>query len=389
MRYLMQLAAAVILILFLQSAAARNALAGEESLAIESNASIWWIINEEVENGLFQNGSLDPAAGSASGFNFRAGRLAFSWRSADGRYEALVRIRLEQRADMLDLYGTWNFRPWLRASIGQMRIPSTREGMTPWYDLDFIGKSSFAKHISDYSLSRTPYISSVMAVKSYDRDLGVALKGAVTSTDRDLLSWFIMVSNGIGAGSYIGGREDPGFVYTNAVGDYYYGLRVEASPLSIVRLGLHLSRNIHDNIALGDRGPVLDLDRSARTADLSASLPSGQRLYVFYGDGRMDDYSLAQHYLYEYGGWGISLIQPLDSGRFELCARFDRFTAEYATGSLETVDENITFGINFRPDRRIRLMLNYLLKNRSNSSEPDLEDNILYLDFQFNFDTKV
>jgi hypothetical protein len=166
----------------------------EDKVRVESNASFWWIIEEEVENGLFQNGSLDPAADCASGFNFSSGRVALAWQSADGKIDLLARLRLEERTDILDFDGTWNFKPWLRGSAGQMRIPSTCEGLTPYYDLDFISKSSFARHISDYSLSRTPYISSMMAVRSYDRDLGIALKGDLKGRNRTILSWFLMVS---------------------------------------------------------------------------------------------------------------------------------------------------------------------------------------------------
>jgi hypothetical protein len=360
----------------------------ESKVRVETNASFWWLI-EEVENGLFQNGSLDPAADYASGFNFSSGRIALSWQSADEKIEVLTRLRLEERTDVIDFYGTWNFSPWLKASIGQMRIPSTCEGMTPFYNLNFISRSSFARHISDYSLSRTPYISSMMAVKSYDRDLGIALKGSLKGNDRKALSWFLMISNGIGAGNYIGGKEDNGLVYTNNVGDYYYGCRIETLPAEWLTLGFHISRNIHQNIAVGNRGPVLDLDRSARTADLSAVLPLGQRLYAFYGEGNMDDFSLAQRYLFEYNGWGLSLIHPLQNLKLELCGRFDRFETQYRSGSLTTIQENLTLGVNFNPNERIRLMLNYIIKNTKNISTPDLNDDIFYLNFQFTFDSLV
>ncbi|MCK4538278.1 MAG: hypothetical protein KAV42_05720 [Candidatus Krumholzibacteria bacterium] len=368
-------------------ALAAPARGGEDQVRVESNASFWWIIDEEVENGLFQNGSLDQAADRASGFILSSGRIALAWQSASGRIEALVSLRLEQRTDVLDFYGTWNFRPWLKVSVGQMRIPSTREGLTPYYDLDFISKSTFGTYISDYSLSRTPYISSVMAVKSYDRDMGLALRGDLKNGDRSVLSWFMMLSNGIGAGKYVGGREEPGFIYTNRAGDHYYGARVEVSPRSGVTFGFHLSRNIHEDVTLGERGPVLDFDRSARTADIQTRLPWGQCIYAFYGEGKMDDFSLAQRYVFKYEGWGLSLVQPFFGERFEVCARFDNFETRYTTGSVTTDQDNFTVGVNFRPDPRLRLMLNYLIKDTKNASKPDLDDNILYLDLQFTFDT--
>jgi phosphate-selective porin len=101
----------------------------------------------------------------------------------------------------------------------------------------------------------------------------------------------------------------------------------------------------------------------------------------------MDDFYLALRYLFEYSGWGLSLVQPFHNGRLELCGRFDRFETRYTTGSVTTIQENLTLGVNFRPGERIRLMLNYLIKNTKNASAPDLDDNILYLNFQFTFDS--
>ncbi len=376
------LAAAAILII-----SAGAASSGQDDLRIGGEGSFWWILREEVENGLYQNGSMDRAADVASGFNFRAGRLAVAWESDDHRTGITVRLRLEDRIDLLDFYGRWACRPWLRLYVGQMRIPSTREGLASPFETDFIGKSTFARYVSDYSLSRIPYISSVMAVRSYDRDTGISLKGGLESGGREVLTWSLMVSNGIGAGSYIGGREDEGFIYTNRAGDHYYGGRIEASPVSGMVLGLHASRNRHEDVSLGDRGPVIDFDRRVLTLDLQAETPWGQRIYSFYGDGDMDDYSLAEDYVFEYTGWGLSMIQPFFGGMFELCARFDRFETRYETGGTVSCQDNLTAGLNYLPDKRIRVMLNYLVKDTDRSSQPDLADDILYLDMRFAFDS--
>ena len=358
---------------------AMSVSAGGNGFSIQSQASVWWILHEQVENGLVQNGTLEPATDEASGFNLKAGRLAFVWNGLDGRLKSVIQLRLEERADILDAYGSYTVKSWFTISAGQMRIPSTREAMSPFYKLDFISKSTFAKHVSDYALSRTPYISSVMSVKSYDRDTGIALSGALSR-----LSWRFMVSNGIGAGCYIGGREDTGFIYTNRFGDYYYGARVELLLFNSLTLGLHASQNSHQNVALSDRGPVLDFDRSVWTADLQAALRWGQRIYAFFGQGNMNDCSLSLNYLFEYEGWGISLFQPLMAEKLEFGGRMDRFETNYKTGSIATIQNNWTFGLKYCPEKQWHVFLNYILKE-TQSEWPDLNDDILFVDLRFLF----
>ena len=110
------------------------------SVGIEATTSFWWTILEEVENGLLQSGSRDPAADVASGFNFKQGRLAFRFIAPGDKLEALIRIRLEERTDVLDFWGAYQATPWLNASIGQMKIPSTHEVLTKDDKLDFVSK---------------------------------------------------------------------------------------------------------------------------------------------------------------------------------------------------------------------------------------------------------
>ena len=54
-----------------QSADARN------TLDVETDMSLWWVVYEESENGIIQAGSLDEAAQATSGFNIKQGRVVF------------------------------------------------------------------------------------------------------------------------------------------------------------------------------------------------------------------------------------------------------------------------------------------------------------------------
>jgi hypothetical protein len=309
---------------------------------IEANTSFWWVVSEQVENGLLQAGSLDEAADRASGFNFKQGRLAFSFESPDERIEAFIRLRLEERTDVIDFWGSYRAAPWLTLSIGQMKIPSTSEVLTPDHAIDFITRTTFGQNVGDFALSRTPYISSVMAAKSYDRDLGIALEGTFPEGDAQRFGYFLMAGNGIGANKYIGGKESEEFLFANRFGDFYYGIRVEGMPVSWVTLGAHASRNRHNDAALGERGPVYDIDRAVWTADAEIRLPWGQRIDGFYGAGSMDDFIESQRYRFDYSGWGVWTIQSLFEERLVLCLRYDAYTAEFNDDGNEASQENWT-----------------------------------------------
>jgi len=369
------------------------------TLDMEATASFWWTIHEQVQNGLVQQGSGDRAADHASGFAFRHGRIAFILGSSGGDLELLLRIRLEERTDIVDFYGGWIPSHLFRIYIGQMKIPSTAEVLTAYNDLDFASRSTFGRKVGDYSLTRTPYISSVMAARSYDRDLGLAIKGSWPGNrqpgnrqpdDRQReVRWFLMAGNGMGANRYIGGRENEEFLYTNSLGDMYYGGRLEIAPVHWVTAGMHASSNEHNDFALGDRGPVMDIDRKVWSVDIAAGHPRSPRIYGFYGEGEMADYFDAQQYLFDYSGWGLQAVWPMLSGRLELALRFDRFISESGRDGNETIQDDWTAGINFSPLENLRLQLNYVNKRASNEFESDIDDDILYMNFQFYFDTDI
>lgn len=366
--------------------------AGPDSLRVtlEAQASVWWTLYEQVENGLHQTGSLEPAADAASGFNFRQGRLGLRFQALQGRAEALVRLRLEERTDVLDFWAGWRAAPGWSLAVGQQKIPSTAEVLCPDEELDFITRSTLGSRLGDLALSRTPYISSVMAVKSYDRDLGLALRG-VWPAASSRLGLFAMVGNGLGAGNYIGGSESSEFLYTNTPGDWYYGGRLEWRPLSAVRareplvLGCHGSLNRHRNAALDARGPVFDLDRRVWSLDLGAAPRRGMRGGAFFGAGRLDDNWTGQRYRYAFQGWGLWWLWAPRGGPLEMGVRRDEFKGGFQPVDDSALEGHWTLGLNWRADPALRLQLNYLHKESASAGDPDLADDILYLNLQSGF----
>ena len=374
----------------LMFAAATGAFAGEPpTLDMEATASFWWTLHEQVQNGLIQQGSGDPADDYASGFAFRHGRIAFILGSRGGDLQLLLRIRLEERTDIADFYGAWLPSSLISIYIGQMKIPSITEVLTAYDELDFATRSTFGRKIGDYSMTRTPYISSVMAIKSYDRDFGIAVRGSYPDDRSWQARWFLMAGNGLGANRYIGGDANEEFLFTNSFGEMYFGGRLEISPLQWLTAGVHASSNSHSDVSLGDRGPVMDIGRKVWTADVTVGHTGAPRVYAFYGAGEMDDFLNAQRYLYDYSGWGAQGALPLLDGKLELALRFDRFTGESNGDGNETVQDDWTAGASMMPADHLRIQLNYVDRNTKNEFEADIDDNILLLNFQFFFDAAI
>ncbi len=199
-----------------------------------------------------------------------------------------------------------------------------------------------------------------------------------------------MVSNGLGAGRYVGGVESQEFAYTNGAGEYFYGARLEVRPLPRdLVLGLHGSLNQHDDMALDPRGPVVDLDRRVWSVDLDANLPWRQHVYGFYGAGEIDDDWGTARYQFDYRGWALwTLWQPL-SASLEFGLRYDELTSGYRQVDDEIVEGHWTFGMNWRPRPELRLQANYVAKDTASLSSPDLDDDIFYVNVQFTFDDEL
>jgi len=216
--------AALALTLWAGAAAAQEAGPG---LRIGANLSFWWTIQEQIENGIKQPGTNKPAAQEASGFDFKLGRFYVDFLSPEGKVEGLVNIRLEKRVDILDFWGAYHPADWFNVYVGQMKIPSTHEVLVPDNLTDFISRASFNKVVGNYALAATTFTSPFMGLQSYNRDLGVAFKGALPDKDKPAFTYFLMVSNGIGGNTYVGGNESSEFLAANNFGDYFYGLRLD------------------------------------------------------------------------------------------------------------------------------------------------------------------
>ncbi len=367
-------------------AAASPARAEGPKVRIEADTSFWWTINEQVENDYTQRGSGDRAADTASGFNFKQGRLGFLIQSPDGKVEGLIKIRLEERTDALDFWGAYHFAPGANVYVGQMKVPSTAEVLAPDHLIDFISRTTFGQKVGDFALSRTPYLASLMAVKSYNRDMGVALKGSLPGKDDPRFTYFLMVGNGIGSNNYIGGNESPEFLYTNKFGDYFYGVRLEGRPWRSWTIGAHYSINSHQNVLIQDQKTAVDFRRQVWSADTELRFPFGLRVAGFYGKGAMNDFFNSQSYYYDYSGWGAWALQSLFNGRLELGLRYDSFTTEFQRDGNETTQNDWTYGVNWWPNQYMRLQLNYLWKDKVNPDVADLGDDIFYMNVQFIFD---
>lgn len=351
-----------------------------DRLDLEGNLSFWWDIYEENENGVIQPRTGKPAADSTSGFNLKKARVKLNYEDPQRLLGVKTEIRLEERPSLLDIYMTWRPSDTFRLHIGQMKVPSTYEVLESDNDLDFISRSILSGILTDWSLSRAPYYSALYGNRSSDRDMGIGIKGEVSP-----VSYFLMIGNGLGSNLFIGGKESKGFTFSNKFGDYFYGARLDIFPLNWLELGGHYSINRHDNMLFNDGKTIFDLKRYSWSADLQFEIPR-VCIIAMYGAGKVnDDYFYTEQEDMQYSGYEFKCLIWLINNYLQLGARYDKYKHKFLEGGSYPDEDNLSFGLNFMPIPDIRIQLNYVLKKAENEIEPDLDDNILFMNLQLGY----
>lgn len=358
----------------------------------------WFTLHEQVEEAdeLYQSPSRDPAATSASGLSINRARLGARLRLLEGSLRLFVQLKLERDPSLLDLALWVRLARWLELGIGQQKIPSTYENLTPGHQLDFIQRSLFSRKVADFSLSRTTFASSLFyGVRSNLRDLGLSLRGLL-----DLgplrLSYLAMLGNGLGANLFIGGGTQKEFIITNP-GDFFYGARLELSLPGVVTLGGHINHNRHDNMVYNSGRVVFDLDRLSASGDLQLTIPgTGIRLGGLFGWGEIDD-DFDDDGRTDLKYWGgearllwilnpllqrISWSDLLRRHQLGLGARYDNFSSIWNGAGATVREHTVTAGISYRYDPHIKVQLEYMLRRTDDPDQADLADDALILSVQ-------
>jgi hypothetical protein len=356
------------------------------SLQVDGSLSVWWTLHEQVANGLRQPQSGDKAVEEASGFNLYRARLGGWFRR--GELAGRVTIRFEgSPPGLLDAHLAWPIRgERLRIVAGQMKIPATYEVALSEQDLDFVTRSRFSTLVADFSLVRSPALSSPRfnGARTYLRDLGLAARGAWLGVD-----YFLMVGNGLGANRFVGGREEKEEIFANRVGAYFYGVRLsaplldrersDAPPLDLI-VGGHVCWNRHPDILLDDERTVLDLRRRSWSLDGRARLGERLRLTAMVGAGVVDDdFDHDGRTDYAYRGFELKSTASLLADRLRAGARYDLFVDESYENGAEERQHAYTFGLEWVAISDVRLLLNYKRKTLDSETAPDLADDVLTL----------
>lgn len=346
--------------------------------------SMWWIIYEDVENGFRQAFTDDESAQEASGFGINRARINFYYLQPEHHILGRINLRMEQKIMLYDVYVSYQPIDLFHIYLGQMKVPSTYEALTEEYNLDFASRTTLSSNISDYSLSRAPYISSLQGVRSYYRDIGVGVKGSWDAgTDHDVFKYFVMVSNGLGANYDIGAKENDGFMMSNEFGEYFYGVRADVSPWKWMTIGGHHSRNVHNNMLYRDKSQVFDFNRSSWSADMRLDLPWNFKAVGMYGEGYVDDdWFRDGKKNYEYSGWEAKVLKGFLDGKLELGVRYDTYEYELYESDDPVTEDHWTYGINFKPHPVTRIQLNYITKDTDSEYEEDLDDNIVLMNVE-------
>jgi hypothetical protein len=355
----------------------------DDSLEVQGWLDFWWTVLEGNENGILQAVTQDPAVDEASGFNMKRGRLDFIFDKPESNIGGKFQLRLEEKVDILDFYIKLNIGDGASLYLGQMKVPSSYEAMMSSRDLDFISRSTLSSLITDWSLSRTSYFSSFYGNQAYFRDAGIGLKGKLTDdVGRDTFDYFFMVGNGLGHSLYIGGPESKEFLFSNKFGDYFYGLRLDWHPSECFTAGAHWSINNHDNVLFNDENTVFDLKRHSYSLDARYDSPE-MRLTAMLGGGVIDDdYFHTGEKDLDYSGWELKAMVPF-SDNWEGGLRYDDYSYKAHGAPNTTHQDNWTLGLNYSANPDFRIQINYLIKNTDDNINPDLDDNIFYVNFKY------
>ena len=349
--------------------------------AIRGYVQAWWTVRQAVENGLRQAGTGDRAAQTVSGFSLRRARLSVQDTLGSDRLRFEVEVLLEKSGRLTDCYVAGRLADGLEVRAGQMKIPSTYEAMAPAGGRDFIQPATVSRLIPDWSLSRTPYISTFMGNRGYLRDVGLGLEAR---TGR--LRSFAMVGNGLGANLFVGGGQNKEFVKTNSPGDWLYGLRLDAQVLSWLEVGGHGLVNRHGDMLFNDERTVIDLDRRSWSADARVRLPRDVRVSGLYAGGVVDDdYYRDGKSNYEYAGYELKALGWLRPGRLEAGMRFDRYEYAFNESGSRVTHSDWTAGVNCHWHGDNKVQVNYTWRDTDERYLPDLDDNALLVNVQFAF----
>jgi hypothetical protein len=354
---------------------------------------LWWTIKEETENGKFQPLTGDKAAQEASGFSFRRARL--STNISRERFRAKLELALEGSPRLTDAYGVWSaIDRKLEVWAGQMKIPGTHEVETPSTELDFATRSAFSAHVSNWSLCRSPTVSSPLyGIRTYLRDTGLGIKGEIGGG-----KYFLMAGNGLGANLWVGGAENKQFIYANSFGAYFYGARISYDLAQVLgqkkkeplfpslAVGGHYCMNRHPELIFRDEKTVMDIDRESWSLDLKVNIMNRVKLTGMVGKGLvLDDFDNDDKIDYLYSGWELKAVVIVVPESLELGFRYDTYSEEYfENGAVEKLD-SYTFGITYNVKPNIRLQLNYKWKTFHSKINPDLKDDVFLLVAQFLF----
>lgn len=361
----------------------------------------WLTLHEQLEDakGLFQLHSHDEAASSVSGFRLSRARIGLKASLVNSLFQIKALVKLERDFALLDASVELQIKRWLRITLGQLKIPSAYENHIPASALDFIMRSRISDALGDYALSRTVHASShFIGNRSYRRDFGLALKGALPlGKGQGEFRYFLMMGNGLGANLYISGTSARELILTN-LPQFFFGGRLEFNGLfKILTVGGHYSYNQHDNMSFNSGRAVYDLKRMSASLDIRVRIPgTGLKLAGLYGWGAIhDDFDGDGQSDLNYSGWAAGFVWSFSRmlgrlgrpafwkrHRLTLCFRYDRLSQEVNRSGIVLHDNTWTIGLGYSYRSWFKVQLNYGIRITDDPYNPDLGDNFLIVNFQ-------
>ncbi len=351
------------------------------NLDISGLLQLKWLMYENMDP---DNNDDDQV--QSSGFAVRRARLVFDFYYPQSDLKGKIQVRFEDPVQLYDLIGIWQPRREFSLHMGQMKFPTVYEVFVSAGDLDFIERSQLARMIADYSLARTRCKSDLDNFRACNRDIGVGLKGRLDlGREHDVLQYFVMAGNGLGANLDLGGSGASGDIKSEEAGAYFWAARLDFSPIQGLVLGGHFNRNLHNDLVVD--GNSYDVDRMSWSGDVRLSLPGGVRLTAMYGAGLVDDDNDGNGKTdYAYSGYEFSALWTLLDEQLTLGARYDTIQWEIEESDDLSQWRDLTFAVNVTPTKPLIIRFNYIHREFVSDLSGDGDrDDILVMLFQLNF----
>lgn len=306
----------------------------------------------------FSYAQLNSDTGDDNAYVFSLRRVRFKpYGSLSDKIKWSLQVGWDSHtAGLIEVYLDYLFAKGFNLRIGQFSVPGAPSGsITSSADLDLLERSMITeKWGSNNTLSAF-------------RALGVQLSGTFL---HDKLFYAVMVANPKAIN--LTPPKITSSTYSNQNSGLYLWARIEAKPLNGLRLGAFYGSGKEEDTQVKKNSYGAHLFYVKDAINFKAEYIAGE-----YGPAGV---TTQYDGMYALLGYKIKKFEPI--------VRYGIYTPNNDQPDAAMVEEyqDLTFGLNYFYSNKIKLQVNYMMRNETMSGDlEELKNNIFYICFQFGF----